>query len=343
MAKTICFFNNKGGVGKTTMSCNIAAGMSQKFQKRVLFLDLDPQCNSTLLILGEEKIAKTYWESEEQINTILNIVDPLLVDEPSINVDKQNITRTDNRFGVDIVLGHPKLSMIEDRLGEAWGKVPGGDIGALRKTNWCHSLVKAYEQEYDYVLIDLGPSLGSLNRSALIASDYFITPMAIDVFSLIGLRNISEWLDSWINRYERGIDNLLSGPQSGIAGNYDIKTLLDIKTGYIGYTTQSYISKTTSDGTKRPTAAFEKIRKKFDEDFTGYLGRYKKPNVAYENIVLGEIPNMFSLAPLAQHSSAPIRDLKNSDGIFGAHYSQAARFSDLFDKMSEKVIANSEA
>lgn len=343
MAKTICFFNNKGGVGKTTMSCNIAAGMTQKFGQRVLFVDLDPQCNSTLLILGEDKVTQTYWNDTDTEHTVLNIVSPLLVDDPSIDFQEQYISKMHNRFNVDLILGHPKLSMIEDRLGESWGKVPGGDIGALRKTNWCYALIKAVEHNYDFILIDLGPSLGSLNRSALIASDYFVTPMAIDIFSLIGLRNISEWLDAWINRYETGISNLLSGPQASISGNYTIKDSLNIKNGYIGYTTQSYISKTLSDGTKRPTAAFEKIRKKFDEDFKGYLGKYRKPSVSFENIVLGEIPNMFSLAPLAQHNSAPIRDLKNSDGIFGAHYSQAARFSDLFDKMSEKVIANAEA
>lgn len=343
MAKTICFFNNKGGVGKTTMSCNVAAGLTQKYGKKVLFIDLDPQCNSSLLIFGEDKIAETYWNENELTKSVLNVVDPLLIDDPNICFSPEFIVNETNRFSVDAILGHPKLSMIEDRLGEAWGKVAGGDIGALRKTNWCFSLIQLVEDKYDYIFIDLGPSLGSLNRSALIASDYFVTPMAIDIFSLIGLRNISEWLDEWVARYERGIQNLLESAQATLITKFQINDCLKIKKGFIGYTTQSYISKTLSDGSKRPTAAYEMIRKKFDQDFGDYLGRYRKENISLEMLTLGEIPNMFSLAPLAQSSSSPIRGLKASDGIFGAHYSQVEKFKDLFDSISNEIIANAEA
>ncbi|MCE0559120.1 ParA family protein [Motilimonas sp. E26] len=51
---TLAMFNNKGGVGKTTLTCNVAAFIAQRMKKRVLIVDCDPQCNATQLIMGEE-------------------------------------------------------------------------------------------------------------------------------------------------------------------------------------------------------------------------------------------------------------------------------------------------
>jgi cellulose biosynthesis protein BcsQ len=340
MAKVISFFNNKGGVGKTTTSTNIAAGLSQEFKKKVLYIDLDPQCNSTLLITGEDRVTDCYWINPGSIKTILDVVTPLLEDEPSIAFETDFINQDPNRFGVDILMGHPKLSAIEDRLGEAWVKVTGGEIGALRKTNWCNALIGELRSSYDYILIDLGPSLGSLNRSALIASDYFVTPMSIDIFSIIGLRNISDWLSDWIRRYERGIENLIINQQKGLLEKYPVRRELAIKKGCIGYTTQSYATRKNKNGERRPTLAFENILSQFDLEFSANMGAFVSPG-AENNLVLGEIPNMFSLAPLAQKNSTPIRMLKASDGIFGAHYSQAKIYSAIFDEVSSNVMKNS--
>nr|WP_314631165.1 AAA family ATPase [uncultured Janthinobacterium sp.] len=339
MARVISFFNNKGGVGKTTTSTNIAAGLAQKFNKKVLYIDLDPQCNSTLLITGEDVVTECYWSNPGSIKTILNVVEPLLEDDPSIYFDASIINKNKNRFGVDVLMGHPKLSAIEDRLGEAWVKVAGGEIGPLRKTNWCNALLQEVRTEYDYILIDLGPSLGSLNRSALIASDYFVTPMSIDIFSIIGLRNISDWLTDWIRRYERGIENLLHSGKELSLDKYPVRRDLPIKQGCIGYTTQSYATRKNVDGQRRTTQAFENILSRFSDEFMLNLGDFIHPSLK-TGLVLGEIPNMFSLAPLAQKNSVPIRGLKASDGIFGAHYSQAAMYSGIFDRVSENVIAN---
>ena len=221
----------------------------------------------------------------------------------------------------------------------AWGKVAGGEVGALRKTNWCYSLIKNLTDSYDFIFIDLGPSLGSLNRSALIASDFFVTPMAIDIFSLIGLRNISEWLDEWTTKYERGIKNIIESPHSKYLSQFPISTSLQIKSGFIGYTTQTYISK-IKKGVSRPVAAFEKIYRDFNENFDTYLGKFTKNNIEKESLVLGEIPNMYSLAPLSQSNSSPIRGLTSADGIFGAHYSQVEKYKNIFDSIAEKIISN---
>lgn len=337
MAHVICFFNNKGGVGKTTTSTNISAGLTSLLHKRVLYIDLDPQCNSTLLILGEEKVTERYWENPTDYKTILNVISPILDDDPSIDFDDSIICKEPNRFGVDLIMGHPRLSALEDRLGESWVKVPGGDIGAFRKTNWLTSLLGHVNSKYDYIIVDLGPSLGSLNRSALIASDYFITPMSIDIFSIIGLRNIKDWLGSWEQNYHIGIENLERVKGNGAFQQYKIKKEISITNGCLGYTSQSYATRENVNGERRPTKAYEEVLKKFDEVFLEYLGGYLVSSSKNGEHILGNIPNMFSLAPIAQNSSSPIRDLKSEDGIFGAHYSQAKEYASIFDSVAIKL------
>jgi cellulose biosynthesis protein BcsQ len=340
LAKVISFFNNKGGVGKTTTSCNVSAGLSQHLGRKVLYIDLDPQCNATLLILGESKVYDIYWNYPGVTKTILEVINPIIDDETSIRFECSSVSKEQNRFGVDLIMGHPRLSSIEDRLGEAWVKVQGGEIGALRRTNWCNDLVSRLRDEYDYIIIDLGPSLGALNRSALIASDYFVSPMSVDIFSIIGLRNIKEWVDDWSLKYKRGITNLKETRGDIIFSCYPIEPKIKILTGCLGYTTQTYASRKNKGGEKRPTKAYEKILDQFDTEFSKNIGVFLAESSKSGNHVLGQIPNMFSLAPIAQTNASPIRDLKSSDGIFGAHYSLAKEYANIFDSVAENIDSN---
>ena len=84
---SISFFNNKGGVGKTTLTCNIAAHFALKYKKRVLVVDCDPQCNATQLILDEETTYKLYRvkETKAKTGTILDVLRPLQIGEASID------------------------------------------------------------------------------------------------------------------------------------------------------------------------------------------------------------------------------------------------------------------
>ena len=82
---------------------------------------------------------------------------------------------------------------IEDILSDAWQKLKSGDAGGIRKTNWVFALNSSLSKQYDYIIYDVGPSLGALNRTVLHGCDYFLTPMGVDIFSLIGVDNIYKW------------------------------------------------------------------------------------------------------------------------------------------------------
>ena len=94
---------------------------------------------------------------------------------------------SENRFAVDLLPGHPQLSAVEDVLSRAWTDLTAAKIGGFRITFWLKSLLRKLEPRYDYIFIDVGPSLGSINRSVLISADHFVTPLGSDIFSLLGI------------------------------------------------------------------------------------------------------------------------------------------------------------
>lgn len=121
--KSVAMFNNKGGVGKTTLLCNLAAYLAKSLDMRVLVVDCDPQCNSTQLIMGESFAARFYWDDNhhEPCTTIADILQPIQDGDSSISINFEPIAAAENRFGVDLVAGHPGLSFLEDKLSAAWG------------------------------------------------------------------------------------------------------------------------------------------------------------------------------------------------------------------------------
>ena len=167
---TLAMFNNKGGVGKTTLTCNVGAFLATKEKKRVLIVDCDPQCNATQLIMGEEYATKLYFSDQltQSISTISKILQPIEDGDATISSEITPIKSSENRFGVDLIPGHPSFSIIEDRLGAAWHDLQGGDLGGIRKTNWNTFLKDKIKNRYDYILYDLGPSLVSIHLFQLV-------------------------------------------------------------------------------------------------------------------------------------------------------------------------------
>ncbi|MGH8807208.1 MAG: ParA family protein [Noviherbaspirillum sp.] len=216
---SLSMFNNKGGVGKTTLTCNLASLLATRFNMRVLLVDCDPQCNSTQLVMGEEYATSLYWDKADAngVTTIKDILQPIEDGDSDISGNIVPVRSSANRFRVDLIPGHPSLSIIEDRLGAAWHSLKGGDLGGFRQTNWNTALCRLLSTRYDFVFFDLGPSLGALNRSILIGCDRFVTPMGTDIFSILGIRNIGEWLNSWTTIYENAL-KLCEGKEIGLPG-----------------------------------------------------------------------------------------------------------------------------
>ncbi|REH40321.1 AAA domain-containing protein [Paraperlucidibaca baekdonensis] len=336
----LAMFNNKGGVGKTTLTCNIASYLAKKKGKRVLVIDCDPQCNATQLIMGEEYAAELYFSKTASgaTTTISDILRPIEDGDSDIENSVIPIKSSDNRFGVDLIPGHPSFSIIEDRLGAAWHELLGGDIGGIRKTNWNTYLKRKLSNNYDYVLYDLGPSLGSINRSVLIGCDNFMTPMGTDIFSILGIRNISTWLQSWVDRYENGL-RLCERNSAGRLKAFKLDDTLPITSGYIGYTIQQYITKSKS-GVRRPTRAYEQIISNVPDEIKQSLSSYLSTGMTIDNVQLGDVPHLYSLIPLAQSVSSPLFELKSGDGIVGTQGKQKDQYEEILGTICSNLISN---
>lgn len=336
--KTISFFNNKGGVGKTTLTGNIAAYFALEKQKRVLVVDCDPQCNITQFILGDTKTIDLYWPShgekeETKSKTVLDLVAPIISGDAEINSKIRPLRSSANRFGVDLLPGHPRFSTFEDELSSAWSELPTGKAGGFRRTNWLYSYLTSIKDDYDLVFIDVSPSLGALNRSVLLSSSYFITPLGADAFSVLGIRNISRWMKGWMEYYEVGLEQSERLNPNGLSA-YDIQKTLEIKNGFLGYTLQQYIAK-AKGGVKRPTKAYERIIQDIPNEISQHLQSFNAPS--NEDPHLGDVPNLYSLIPLAQSVNAPIVALGSSDGLVGNQYSQARSYKSIIGSLAEAI------
>ncbi|QRY67278.1 AAA family ATPase [Ensifer sp. PDNC004] len=336
--KSVCFFNNKGGVGKTTLTGNIAAYFAIEQKKRVLVIDCDPQCNITQFILGDVKTIDLYWpekgsREETKTKTILDIVDPILSGDADINSRIRPLRSSVNRFGVDLIPGHPRFSTFEDELSSAWAELPTGKAGGFRVSNWLRSYLRTVEDDYDIVFVDVSPSLGALNRSVLLSSDYFVAPLGADAFSVLGIRNISRWMNSWADYYEVGLEQSERLNPGGLK-RYEILTSLPIKSGFLGFTLQQYIAK-AKEGVRRPTKAYERILADIPDEVDTFLSGF----AAHNNLPfhLGDVPNLYSLIPLAQSANAPIIALEARDGLVGSQFSQASRYREIIGNLAEAI------
>jgi cellulose biosynthesis protein BcsQ len=337
--KCIAFFNNKGGVGKTTLSCNIAAHFAINLGKRVLVIDCDPQCNASQLILTDERCRDVYRQGHAaQRSTLLTVMRPISEGDASIAEDTTPEISSQNRFRVDLLPGHPGMSVVEDRLSSAWNDLRAAETGGFRITNWFPQLLEQLSTRYDVAIVDMGPSLGPLTRSVLLGSDYFVTPMGCDIFSIVGIRNIGEWLSRWIEDYERHLEYFRKDNTDAIT-RYRIQERLSVKHGFAGYTVLQYITK-SREGERRATAAFEEILDQIPTVVQESLGSFFKDGLTIDHSHLGDIPNLFSLVPLAQSAHAPITSLQSQDGLAGGQYKQQEVYAEFIQTVGNQLATN---
>lgn len=331
--KSIAMFNNKGGVGKTTVLCNLASWLGTRCSKKVLLIDADPQCNSTTYLLDDEDFLNVYYESD--FFTINDIVYPLKTRGAYIEKKKIEIIKSKG-FGIDVIAGSPKLASSEDFLSGDWKDIKAGEIRGIRSNMLFFDLLQK-NNEYDYVFFDMGPSLGAINRAILLACDYFITPMSSDLFSLLALENIGTSLTDWKLKFNNTIRGL---EEDYIEGLENMKKESTIR--FLGYIYQQYITK-TSGGNKRIVRAYENILSKLPEQIK--INLVEKINKEYGNTIeynLGSIPNFYSLIPMSQTAHKPVFTLTNVDGVVGAHYQKVKEYEGIMDQIAKHLFRNVE-
>ena len=201
--KTLTMFNHKGGVGKTTLSINLANAMIERGYC-VLLVDADPQCNLTSFYLSEKQLDELLSESnDENGGTIWSAIKPVVQGTGPYKCIDLFLVDGEDSAGLWLCPGDVFLSLYEEELPAAWNdsftrKTRGYDVTcALSRVT--RDLGKKYKA--DIIIYDVGPNVGPLNRAVILGSDFFITPVAADLFSLRALstvgRSIARWLTDW--------------------------------------------------------------------------------------------------------------------------------------------------
>ncbi|OBY80374.1 cobalamin biosynthesis protein CobQ [Paenibacillus sp. KS1] len=339
--KIITFFNNKGGVGKTTTVVNLASYLKKQFNQEILLIDLDPQSNSTQLIVPEENWADFY--SDEAFRpTIMSYFGDM--DEGNIaleNIDVP-IKSYENKYKLDMIPGHPNLSIIDDKLSRSWNNMFAKEKGDLRIVNWLNQLRSMFNS-YDYIFIDVGPSLGALNRSILLNSDYFLSPMGSDIFSVIGVENIGSWIERWRTDYNTALAAFNSGYGKESMLQFGEKYAINLNpqstSSFIGYSVQQY-SKRKFKGKVRPVQAYENIIAKMHNKIYESLGSLLPPSVNKEDMKIGDIPYVYSIVPLSQTSNCPIFELDYQSGLRGNQSSSVEEYTRYLDNIAKNLLKN---
>lgn len=317
--KSLVFFNNKGGVGKTTLLCNVAAFLALEKHLKICVIDADPQCNSTQYFFDETIIDEIY--SDKKSFTIQSIIDPLV--EGTGYQDNISVRRARN-FGVDVIPGDPRLAITEDLLAKDWGEAKAGEIRGIR-TSLVFSQLLNMLKDYDLVLFDVGPSLGAINRAILLSADFYVSPMSIDIFSLRAFENIAEWIENWRAEWKRGVENVRDQtrvPEHKAEG-----------AKFVGYVSQQYLAKSVR-GTRQPVGAYENIRKQIDQIIEENIHDNDTPERPFE---IGTVQNLFSLVPMSQSNNKPVFRLQSKDGVVGSHFQKVKDAQEVFRNVSEKI------
>ena len=317
--KTIAFFNNKGGVGKTSLVYHLAWMFADRGIK-TLAVDLDPQANLTAMFLNEDRLERL-WPDGAHPETVFGTIEPIL--RGTGDIANPHVEKVTPKLG--LIAGDLGLSHFEDKLSDAWPRCHNRDESAFRTMTAFHRLIqRGAESGAELVLIDVGPNLGAINRAALLACDQVCLPLAPDLFSLQGLKNLGPTLRSWRNAWA---DLLTKAPPE-----------LSMPKGTmqpIGYIVMQH-----SIVASRPVKVYQRWMDRIPNVYREAV--MDEPNqvalnVAQDPYCLSLLKHYRSLMPMAMEAHKPIFYLKSADGAIGAHLEAVKSCYADFQKLASKI------
>ncbi len=321
----LTFFNNKGGVGKTSLVYHLSWMLAEQ-GRRILAVDLDAQANLTAAFLDEESLVALWDGRHSGPGTVFQSIKPLLDVGDFTPINYLCVSER-----LALIPGDLALSSFEDHLSATWSESLG-DRNLARPFRiltafWRMAQEAARRFEADLIVFDVGPNLGAINRSVLLGSNHVVVPLGADLFSLQGLRNLGPTLRDWRAGWTRRRDNWTT-PEFDLPEG-DMKPA-----GYVALRHGVRLS--------RPVQAYtrwlDQIPLEFRRSVLGdTISPHEVPRIDVDPYCLAMLKNYNSLIPLAQEARKPIFFLKSADGAIGAHANAVqAAFSD-FDTLASCI------
>ncbi len=207
MSIVVSMINWKGGVGKTSLTLHLAAGLAARHKKRVLLIDLDAQCNLSFLAIGISSYIKhVYTKSGATLKTVFDSYFERVKTNASDVILKKKVRSGAGKIytQVDIILSHQELTLLDMKL--AREKRSGQDHREetrfeIEKLAVIKNIINDIGSNYDYVLIDCPPNVNLVTQNAFFASDYYVVPAIPDFLSTVGITQITKYMDQFNNDY----------------------------------------------------------------------------------------------------------------------------------------------
>lgn len=319
--KTLALFNNKGGVGKTSLGYHLGY-MFAELGHRVVFADLDPQANLSSMCLREERIEQL-WQAKPRA-TIFGAIERL---KRGLS-DVERIAPEAVNSRILLVPGDLQLSELEDDLSQMWPKCLDRDERAFRVTTALYRVVAdvAERSGADLALLDVGPNFGAINRSALLAADYVLVPVAPDLFSLQGLENVGPRLVAWRSQWS---DRKSRAPN------------LDFQLPAGDMTPLGYVISRHSILAGGAVKAYQRW---IDRMPVAYRTAFSQPTepepiaIADDPFCLAQLKDYRSLMPMAQEAKKPMFLLKPADGAIGGHQAAVRQAYEDFRLLATAIL-----
>jgi chromosome partitioning protein len=324
--KTITFFNNKGGVGKTSLVYHLAY-MYADLGLRTLAVDLDPQANLTSMFLDEGRLEEL-WPDGPHPNTVYGAMSPLI--EGTGDVAVPHVESIGERLG--LAVGDLALSMAEDELSAQWPNCLNRGVRAFRVISAFWRVIEqaaaAPARAAEVVLIDVGPNLGAINRAALIAAQHVVVPLAPDLYSLQGLRNLGPtlrgWRAEWTDRRTRNPEASLSVPGGEMQP--------------VGYVVMQHAVRRD-----RAVRAYDRWMARIPTEYRRSVldqptaGSDTPLPLASDPECLAALKHYRSLMPMAQEARKPMFFLKAADGALGGHVAAVRDCYEDFKSLARRI------
>lgn len=328
--KTIAFFNNKGGVGKTSLVYHLA-WMYAELGVSVVAADLDPQSNLSSMLVGDDRI-ESLWGDEPRMCTIYGAMKPQL--EGTGDLGPVHVEQVSPRLGA--VVGDLALSSAEGELNSQWSKCLDREQRAFRVISLFWRVLEAAADQASarVVLLDVGPNLGAINRAALLAARHVVIPLAPDLYSLQGLRNlgptIRQWRQDWHDRVQRNPVPSLSLPPGDM-------------------TPAGYVVMQHAVRLNYPVSAYDRWIARIPEVYrSAVLGEpttdvsqavQGAQGVREDDHCLALLKHYRSLMALAQEARKPMFLLRAADGAIGAQAAAVRTCRADFEALARAIAA----
>lgn len=209
--KVISIINYKGGVGKTTITANVAAGLAKE-GKKVLVMDLDPQSNLTFSFINVD----TWRDKYQDDKTIKTWYDCFIkwghVKDLNNLVIKPEVVNKIVNGNLNLICSHLALINVDLELAvKLGGATPKQKMGNFLDV---YSLltrgINSMENLYDYILIDCPPNFSIVTRTAIVASDYYVIPARLDYLSTLGIDQLRHHVANLVEDYNICLEKDLS-------------------------------------------------------------------------------------------------------------------------------------